>query len=269
MDQNNLSNSESIKFMVETGAIPRYLCKFRGINVNDKDKNIFKLIQNSSLWFSKHENFNDPFDYKIKSVTDCTVDELRKFCTENLGATRFDLEKTVEKLHSNPNKLESIVNNAISETLNNDGICCFSGSYESILQWSHYAESHQGICLVYDVLEDPDLFWIPLPVEYNSEYPSFNYIKNKKELVTKVVQSKYEIWGYENEVRVIKPNKFGLYPVKKSALVKVIFGCSCTGFNKNKIIQVLEENGYESNIELIQANVSKSKYELEFTKIPR
>jgi hypothetical protein len=58
-------------------------------------------------------------------------------------------------------KLE--IERIISQFLNNSSISCFSETNNDFLMWSHYASSHSGICLEFEVAEDElDNFTIPM-----------------------------------------------------------------------------------------------------------
>ena len=53
--------------------------------------------------------------------------------------------------------------------------------------WSHYADNHKGICLIYD-LEKDTKYWDKLfPVDYQEEYP---IVENVDELAPKALLRK-------------------------------------------------------------------------------
>jgi len=73
---------------------------------------------------------------------------LSRFCRENVS-----VEKGLKKL-----KVEDLfttLNNLFTQFLNNSSVACFSRSYTNFLMWSHYASSHTGICLEFEVDIDP------------------------------------------------------------------------------------------------------------------
>jgi hypothetical protein len=82
------------------------------------------------------------------------------------------------------------------------GLLCFSRSWHNPVQWSHYADTHKGICLGFDVpdknlcnvhysrkriLADVDAFKKPEQIDIN--------------VAKKFLFTKYEHWKYEMEVR--------------------------------------------------------------------
>ena len=90
----------------------------------------------------------------------------------------------------------------IKELSSENGLLCFSKSWHNPLMWSHYADSHKGICLGFDV---PDF---PLNhVEYpHSRVDTTGMTVLTEDDVKTWICSKYKDWEYEDEVRAF----FGL-----------------------------------------------------------
>lgn len=103
------------------------------INDLDNDKKIDSL-QNNYLWFSKPRFFNDPFD--------CNM-EILNYYNEFINSINGFGE----------NAKDLIINNT-----KDFGVCCFTESNDNIHMWSHYAESHKGICVEYDATAFNDYF---------------------------------------------------------------------------------------------------------------
>lgn len=87
-----------------------------------------------------------------------------------------------------------------------DGLLCFSRGWRNPVQWSHYAEKHQGLCLGFDV---PDGFLKQVSYSYSRKYLikeiEQSLLNNQLDLETirKFLLTKYAHWRYENEVRWI------------------------------------------------------------------
>lgn len=184
--------------------------KYFGFNQIDllTDKKIESFKENY-LWFSKPRFFNDPFDCNLEVI---------KYYNDFL------------------NRINSVVDKAEDLLINNTkefGICCFSESNDNIHMWSHYADSHKGVCVEYDSSNFEDYFSQLLqsrcnlrPVDYrkqlinldgdiewkiHQEYTEFkrfaSIVKNPKELdllFEKILlQKNKEIWSTEKELRLI------------------------------------------------------------------
>lgn len=86
----------------------------------------------------------------------------------------------------------------------NTGIISFSKNWREPLMWAHYAESHKGMALGFEVVDR-----LLLGVEYISERitPPKDIDNNKEsmeQLVTMLIKSKHENWKYEDELRLLR-----------------------------------------------------------------
>ena len=109
------------------------------------------------------------------------------------------------------------------------GILSLSEKNDDLLMWSHYANSHKGICLEFGTFQ-PSLLDGARPVRYADEFPAMELYeivvhedlrKSASWMLTKAAQ-----WGYEKEWRVLD---FDDGPGPKSfppaCLTGVIVGC--------------------------------------------
>ena len=80
------------------------------------------------------------------------------------------------------------------------GIICFSKESTSPVQWAHYADRHQGLCLGFDVAEE-----LLNEVRYvDQHYDEFKLPdkEGEEEWAGQVLGTKFKQWAYEQEVRV-------------------------------------------------------------------
>ncbi len=125
------------------------------------------------------------------------------------------------------------------------GLICFSKGWGNPVIWSHYAESHKGLALGFDIQDD-----IAMRVHYvenrlkmppelrsgkgNSSAPNFS---------RSMVTTKFHHWAYEDEVRVFVPlsgdhleNGFYFEPFSKEIILKeVIIGALYDGGGNIKL----------------------------------
>ena len=107
------------------------------------------------------------------------------------------------------------------------GVCCFSKNNTNLLMWSHYADSHQGICLEFDSKYEP--FSKTFDVEYKSEIPNVNSDllfeeEENAESIKKLLSFKSIDWKQEEEIRIFhhESNKSYFYPTR--SLKAIYFG---------------------------------------------
>lgn len=238
--------------------VPAYLFKYRDTGQNTK-----KIFSQSKLWFSPPPLFNDPFDCQLAIDTTCTKQELQTFLKRNNEHySRADIRRYSEIYHKNPALLRRVINDAARESLDNTGICCFGPDETNILMWSHYSESHKGLCLKFDVLADPELFILPFKVEYKDDYPKINHIKNTAgDSVKKIIETKSKAWEYENEWRVMKFMDAGLHAFDKRALVEVVFGCKASNIFIDEIVRLAQDNNF-NHLVFKKARPSKSRFSI-------
>ncbi len=118
----------------------------------------------------------------------------------------------------------AVLSNTISQFFKNSSVLCFSESCTEFLMWSHYASSHTGICLEFEIEKNENKFMFPMTIykpEYNSQeivfereikkvsYPkelknlsiySFLHVLNNKEDIDLVNLSKARWHGYADEI---------------------------------------------------------------------
>jgi hypothetical protein len=91
--------------------------------------------------------------------------------------------------------------NLVSE---NNGIISFSRSWRNPLMWAHYAKSHTGIALGFEV---PDMLLTQINYITDRIIPPLDVDTNKEsmiELVDLLLKSKHKNWEYEEEVRLVR-----------------------------------------------------------------
>lgn len=132
------------------------------------------------------------------------------------------------------------------------GILCFSRNWDNLLLWSHYAASHTGVCLGFEVFEDgstgnldTDVLYQPSPLKISCpEDVDFD-------LANRMLRTKYESWSYEQEVRMFvgledPPDANGIHWISFDAhlvLKEVIVGARCSPADNQAIKAAVESYG--------------------------
>ncbi len=208
-------------------------------------QNLYKTIINAELWFSSPTYFNDPFDCKINDNTEWTDDNIRDHVKRisKMNAENVDPEMVVQKNKEYPGSFSQFFANNFQKVISDQGVTCFTTKPGNLLMWSHYADSHKGVCIAFDVEEDPDLFELTFNVKYFKEYPKFDYLSQRADLVKLGMLSKSDHWEYEDEIRVLK-KKNGLHPFKNKAIKEIIFGCKTDQKEIDTIKKLISSSNY-------------------------
>lgn len=162
-------------------------------------------------------------------------------------------------------KLEEIYRSNQINKIQRSSICCFSTIYNSTTMWSHYADNHKGICLIFDpFVKDPfkdfnSERFTEGTVDYNN-YTPINYLKSKREGIKKLFLTKSNDWKHEDEFRYIIFEDYGFFSFKKEFLKGVIFGLRVKEEDIYRFINICDKKGYTG---LLFGRFTKEKLHLD------
>lgn len=258
-----MTNKELINYGIEAGQFPKYLYKFFSINEFFVDS-----IKNSYIWFSKPLDFNDPFDGNISLQWDGTLEQYEKYL-EGAAQGRLTPDKIKEyakKMYENPKIAKDFLDRIVSETVNLVGVACFSEINNNILMWSHYTNSHKGVCIKYDLGKMVSDHHFLVKVKYAADYPLHNYMSqgNHSGLSNVVIGTKSNDWSYEREFRLLSIT-LGKNVIPKDSVAEVILGCRCD--EEQTILNLFNSSGYKPTY--LKANTKKNySFGLDFVNYP-
>lgn len=241
-----------------------YIYKFAPIN-----EFTFRNLILSQLWFGPPNSMNDQLEGLIK-VHNTDFKPSQK-AIDNFIKTNF-----LENEYPNPRwqiKEQGFLKFYMSfwfrHELNRHGISCFSLNPNESLMWAHYANKHNGLCLVYDKeellnsLRDFDSSFDSAKVNYRSRPTLTLYEKNghiEFTSDTPVVVTKNSNWKYEKEFRIFfKPAKNDFFHgqaifIDHSALKEVIYGYQVSQEDENAVSEILR-NDPHYNVDESIANI--------------
>jgi hypothetical protein len=141
-------------------------------------------LESLKLRLSRPSSLNDPFDCCPEFAADSSYPEEFKLCLEQMFLERRSAEL---------------------------GVLCFSRTWAHHLMWSHYADHHRGVALVFRFAAKPDL----LPVIYQKARATVNLeqIRVRSEGVAAIrgfadtFTVKAPAWRYERETRMLIETK--------------------------------------------------------------
>ena len=134
------------------------------------------------------------------------------------------------------------------ENIKNVGIYSLSQTYNHELLWAHYANSHKGYCVEYelDLLLDNTKFrnGYHFPILYKKTPPLYDngHINNIEVMVKEIVGVKSECWKYEEEYR-ITTDLSGPHIYDYKALKSIYFGLRMSDLQKRRIMSCLKGRG--------------------------
>lgn len=114
------------------------------------------------------------------------------------------------------------------------------------LMWAHYADSHKGFCIEYDIdkLEDSEEFTFnvnKMKLNYQDFPPliALDDVGQKDNFLIKMFGTKSKSWEYENEIRLLY-STCGMKKYNPFALKAVYFGLNMDEKFQKKIVKGLE-----------------------------
>lgn len=245
---------EFVRHRILQGDVPRYLYKYRN------EEQAIRFLKNQEIFFSNYKEFNDPFEGSANLITDFTPQQLFNSLVYGELPTAAAAEVTM-KFENGTFDGKKVLIDAVEEAKNSIGYYCMSSRPDNLLLWAHYANSHHGVCLKFDILEDIVTFLVPVPIEYNSEHMNFNVLNSD---ILSLMRRKSRDWEYEQEVRIIKPDFHGLKKVKHTALKEIIFGCRTSDEKKEEIMMEALNNGF-TDVKFSEATMKNDSYGLLIT----
>jgi len=253
----------SLQRNIDQGLIPGAIFKYIKI-----DKCFYDSLLNAQLWFADPTTFNDPFDCQIDDQTNWNEDSIKQYFNDwNLQKKEnIDPGDLIIQNHKQPGSFSNYFNREFKNIFKTIGVSCFAKTPDNPLMWAHYADSHRSVCLKFDITLDPDFFQLTCKMNYSTEYPYIDYQKDKNLVFIKAIQTKSCIWSYENEIRVIKLSKPGLYNFERSSLKAIIFGYNTTDDDILKIRTLAKDSKY-IGLTYQKVRLMPNSYEIEIVDI--
>ena len=146
---------------------------------------------------------------------------------------------------------------------------CFSRSYNSVLMWSHYAESHKGCLLAFC---NGDLEEKTVPVEYRTSMNELDLNDGITDIyLQKCLCTKSTCWKYERECRLILPSheckrndaNQHIFEFEVDELCGVALGSRCSFEDGLKVERALRDKGLSLNVHMGQAFLHPFQYKIE------
>ena len=251
----------------DSNNFPPFLYKYRSM------KRLKEILTDFQLYFSPVEDFNDPFEFKM-IVSDEMKESLIDYIIRTTSSENH-LPKGMKKIKNL--KLSTLASDSIAWMWKEWGVFTCSEVNNSILMWSHYADSHKGVCIEFDVSMDWDFFKNARRVQYSNDYIKCPLIRYKglesKELridnLNSSLYCKFTDWSYEKEYRIVKSNfAKGLKSINPNAIKSIIVGCKILDNDLCDIKTILKNKTELQHVQLKRCVIDDNKYKLNIVDVP-
>jgi len=228
--------------------------KYRGGNEEIFQRDI-SSIEKNYFWGSNIAELNDPWETIIKS---------EKFIQQSKSISWLFGKQSYKNLIKVHEALENLL--SVNKKI---GIYSLSKTYSDELLWAHYANSHKGFCVEYDLNMLLETFKtekvFSFPVIYNKVPPEITIadvnIKNNG-LIHKMCGFKSKRWEYEEEHRIITDFS-GKQSYNHLALKSIYFGLRMSDAHKMEMFNRLKGR----NIKFYEIHHFDKSYKFEAVKV--
>jgi hypothetical protein len=248
---------------------PDFLYKYRSLEGSGA-LYLKRLLLHDEIYFASRKAFNDPFECRPKFSFDGSKQQLRRYAKRVLtgdpnltSARRKSLISQI--VRDRRTRLATDAETLAAEwgeMLDRDiGIYCLSARPNDLLMWSHYADSHRGVCVRFDRCQDPLLKNV-MRVNYQTEYPVMRpLIDRGVATARRVFLTKSDHWGYEEEWRIVDMSRGpGIRRIVPSAISGIILGARISDSDREKVLTWIQERS--CFVEIIQARLGEFRYEV-------
>ncbi|PAJ71706.1 hypothetical protein CJF42_25260 [Pseudoalteromonas sp. NBT06-2] len=250
---------------------------FRFMPISAKNTEFVEhLFLKKKLYHSLSSGFNDPFEgkphfnmeakgNKHKAIKQHLINVARES-----GMNKKDATTLITNSLKDPQFIPNSISEATNKTFNELRICSFTTDNDNLLFWSHYANSHKGICIEFDASIMPIAF--AYKVDYSEIYPQITYPIPPDERAFRPALVKAKVWEYENEYRTMFiPNFKGLPTDGESLLLdsctitNVYLGSEIDDEDKNVLLDIILKSDFNPNI--WQASLAKTSFSLQYKQL--
>lgn len=242
------------------------------------------MLANNELYFAVSDSFNDPFDCRARKEFEFKdeKDFIEKWTPLEASQQNITLEeadiyvRNIAKSKKLKDEYIEIKSQLFQKlTLQCFGVCSFSEVSNDILMWSHYSDSHKGMCIEFNRSTE-NMLCHARPIEYPDDdiFPYINYWlgpnENQLDELVKIILTKSKHWKHEKEWRLIqRPDEIDEYYRGHSVTCPdemingIIFGLRMNSKEKTTIKNILSGKP----IKYYQEKTIKNKFQVEIIEI--
>lgn len=208
------------------------------------NENSFKSLAVRGIWCHYPAKMNDPFECLAIAKRKYSDDDLKKFRDYGEKSNSIHLKKIIE---ASDEKLIAFLGLQRTGMLSRFAFCSLSEEWDNILMWSHYASSHTGFVIGFEIETNDHHVQ---KVNYANTLSAFDILSIAKILqqdysplnLNEIIQDfsiKSTQWSYEKEWRIWRDGPT-YYHYNNSQIKKIYFGINCTIETQAIIVRLLE-----------------------------
>lgn len=250
--------------------------RYYSLGNEELEERVADLLLRDSIFLSAPAHFNDPFDRPYINFSgsdddwnlmlDEQINSLRRKSGKKLSPSQKWRLKSQAK---RKNRSQTFIDHFNQRTQNDYCALCLSQKRDSLLMWSHYADSHRGICVGFDIDELQSNFEHIFRINYQKKFPEISILDSNQPLkFLSAFNTKHPDWSYEEEIRVV--NMHSPRKVKFSAqMIKSVYlGCEISNKTKEYILKLLDSRELKINAYQAEKDLYNLKLRFKALKTP-
>lgn len=151
--------------------------KYRSLSGEYGREAIERAIIHNELYWQSPAEFNDAFDCVPVLYFGDNADERQRYYVREVdarcnGQPRFSRRRCRREIAGeHPSLTEKRLQNNFHDLLLRSAVTCFSELNDNPLMWAHYADSHKGVCLIFNEIANQQIEWFCFQVKYQAGRP--------------------------------------------------------------------------------------------------
>ena len=231
------------------------------------------MIMNGEIYLATSRELNDPFDCAPGCKTHANEKQQIEYMKKLVGrmlpnSSRKDRLATLRQMKANTSRhsMDHFLQMAVENTLSSVGVFSLSAKPDHPLMWSHYADSHRGICVQFQWTGLSRCRLTPVNVEYSHLRPVVDPILDDPGLTMRsTLLTKADVWSYEQEWRSIGQGISGQMQLPAGIVTGIILGGLISAEDRAEVLEWAAKS--KSAMELQEAKIDRWRYEIKIQPV--
>jgi hypothetical protein len=245
--------------------------RFLSLASDQHREQLDRAVRASELLFSCPLGFNDPLEGRFTVIVDGDLGIWRRTFdlphirrAAGLPVAGSLTDQTVNNLAQFIRTREGPITDELRRSMLCEVfVCCLSERNDHPLMWSHYADSHRGVCLEFDLTRDKWYLQETHRVLYKGTSPAVSYFtEDHVGAASAVLLTKAAFWDYEAEWRTLSiPGEAGFRKFTPGMLTGVVLGVATSTENRKMVADLCAKSATE--LRLLEAKIRPGAYAID------
>lgn len=241
--------------------------RYRPLTLRDHES-----LCNSTIFYADPAKFNDPLDSKPSISIDIDMDTLRylfQHMWENERANVQDVREKMQQIKYDltcPDIQDAVlyeqsvyrqeIEGILIDIMGKYRVLSLSRVNDSALMWSHYANSHEGMCVEYEISEEDVPDWFQKVIYGNERLISASCVydwfvnaneKSRRKAFEVTFFHKANDWKYEQEWRHVVRDNGRPHRHSELDISGIYFGMKCPSYAIVSTVKLLDRGDNSVN----------------------